>query len=247
LRFTDLSHSDLRVSRTDAFFSEFVDNKSFKELIRGRQFPDIFRQRWNMIYQFFHEGNPSTQLNRTISMARKLYIKVNIEIRMRRCELLEEIAANNWAEYFIAISKDQNEVLKAKAKFADLDPTNASSFWGDSQRLLANIADRSIDNFLLVLSQNFDTLNTIKELSSLFTVLSLKLVNTGTLQMLTDFQETNVCQLKILTNIVLDSGFEIDLLKSTKLYFKLNSKYLGFTEGKIPRILVFRPKQILMK
>ena len=141
------------VSRTDAFFSDFADNESFRELIRGRQFPDIFRQRWNMIYQFFHEGNPSTQLNRTISMARKLYIKVNIEIRMKRCELLEEIAANNWAEYFIAISKDQNEVLKAKTKFADLDPINAYSFWGDSQRLLTNIADRSIDNFLLVLSQ----------------------------------------------------------------------------------------------
>jgi hypothetical protein len=236
------------VSRTDAFFSDFADNESFKELIRGRQFPDIFRQRWNMIYQFFHEGNPSTQLNRTISMARKLYIKVNIEIRMKRCELLEEIAVNNWAEYFIAISKDQNEVLKAKTKFADLDPPNASSFWGDSQRLLANIADRSIDNFLLVLSQNFDSINTIKEkLRSLFTVLPLKLVNTGTLQMLTDLQETNACQLKELTNIVLDSGFEIDLLKSTKLYFKINSKYLGFTEGRIPRILVFRPKQMLIK
>jgi hypothetical protein len=232
------------VSRTDAFFSDFADNESFKELIRGRQFPDIFRQRWNMIYQFFHEGNPSTQLNRTISMARKLYIKVNIEIRMKRCELLEEIAANNWAEYFIAISKDQKEVLKAKTKFADLDPPNASSFWGDSQRLLANIADRSIDNFLLVLSQNFDSLNTIKEkLRSLFTVLPLKLANTGTLQMLTDLQEPNACQLKELTNIVLDSGFEIDLLKSTKLYFKRNSKYLEFTEGRIPRILVFRPKQ----
>jgi hypothetical protein len=232
------------VSRTDAFFSDFADNESFKELIRGRQFPDIFRQRWNMIYQFFHEGNPSTQLNRTISMARKLYIKVNIEIRMKRCELLEEIAANNWAEYFIAISKDQKEVLKAKTKFADLDPPNASSFWGDSQRLLANIADRSIDNFLLVLSQNFDSLNTLKEkLRSLFTVLPLKLVNTGTLQMLTDLQDSNACQLKELTNIVLDSGFEIDLLKSTKLYFKRNSKYLGFTEGRIPRILVFRPKQ----
>jgi hypothetical protein len=236
------------VSRTDAFFSDFADNESFKELIRGRQFPEIFRQRWNMIYQFFHEGNPSTQLNRTISMARKLYIKVNIEIRMKRCEPLEEIAANNWAEYFIAISKDQNEVLKAKTKFADLDPPNAYSFWGDSQRLLTNIADRSIDNFLLVLSQNFDSLKTIEEkLRSLFTVLPLKLVNTGTLQMLTDLQETNVCQLKELTNIVLDSGFEIDLLKSTKIYFKINSKYLGFTEGRIPRILVFRPKQILIK
>ncbi|MFY9794204.1 MAG: hypothetical protein WAK17_29700 [Candidatus Nitrosopolaris sp.] len=234
------------VSRTDAFFSDFAENESFKELIRGRQFPDIFRQRWNMIYQFFHEGNPSTQLSRTITTARKLYIKVNIEIRMKRCELLEEIAVNNWAEYFIAISKDQNEVLKAKSKFADLDPPNASSFWGDSQRLLPNIADRSIDNFLLVLSQNFDSLNTIKDkLRSLFTVLPLKLVNTGTLQMLTDLQETNACQLKELTNIVLDSGFEIDLLKSTKLYFKINSKYLEFTEGRIPRILVFRPKQIL--
>jgi hypothetical protein len=232
------------VSRTDTFFSDFADIESFKELIRSRQFPDIFRQRWNMIYQFFHEGNPSTQLDRTISMARKLYIKVNIEIRMKRCELLEEIAANNWAEYFIAISKDQKEVLKAKTKFADLDPPNASSFWGDSQRLLANIADRSIDNFLLVLSQNFDSLNTLKEkLRSLFTVLPLKLVNTGTLQMLTDLQDSNACQLKELTNIVLDSGFEIDLLKSTKLYFKRNSKYLEFTEGRIPRILVFRPKQ----
>jgi len=235
------------VSRTDAFFSDFADNESFKELIRGRQFPEIFRQRWNMIYQFFHEGNPSTQLNRTISMARKLYIKVNIEIRMKRCELLEEIAANNWAEYFIAISKDQNEVLKAKTKFAELDPPNAYSFWGDSQRLLTNIADRSIDNFLLVLTQNFDSLNTIKEkLRSLFTVLPLKLVNTGTFQMLTDLQETDAFQFKELTNIVLDSGFEIDLLKS-KIYFKINSKYLGITEGRIPRILVFRPKQILVK
>jgi hypothetical protein len=234
------------VSRTDVFFSDFAENESFKELIRGRHFPDIFRQRWNMIYQFFHEGNPSTQLSRTITMARKLYMKVNIEIRMRRCEFLEEIAVNNWAEYFIAISKDQNEVLKAKSKFADLDPPNASSFWGDSQRLLPNIADRSIDNFLLVLSQNFDSLNTIEEkLRSLFAVLPLKLVNTGTLQMLTDLQEAKAYQLKELTNIVLDSGFEIDLVKSTKVYFKINSKYLEFTEGRIPGILIFRPKQKL--
>jgi hypothetical protein len=61
--------------------------------------------------------------------------------------------------------------------------------------------------------------------------------------MLTDLQEPNACQLKELTNIVLDSGFEIDLLKSTKLYFKRNSKYFGLSEGRIPCILVFRPKQ----
>lgn len=228
------------ISRTDAFFSEFAENESFKELIRGRQFPDIFRQRWNMIYQFFHEGNPSTQLIRTISMARRLYIKVNIEIRMRHCELLEKIAANNWAEYFIAISKDQKEILKAKSIFAYLDPPNASSFWGDSERLLPNIADQSIDNFLMVLSQNLDNPDTDQEKSrSLFEILSLKLVNTGTLQLLTDL--TNTCQLKELMNIVLDSGFEKDLLKSTKVYFK--GKYPEFIQDRNPRILIFRPKQ----
>ncbi|HYZ59553.1 MAG TPA: hypothetical protein VE544_07835, partial [Nitrososphaeraceae archaeon] len=67
------------VSRTDAFFSDFADNETFKELIGMRNFPEIFRQRWNLVYQFFHEGNPSTQLNRTISSARRLYLKVNLE------------------------------------------------------------------------------------------------------------------------------------------------------------------------
>ena len=65
-----------------------------------------------LLYQFFHEGNPSTQLNRTINRARRLYLKVNIEIEMRRGDMLEEIAVNNWAEYFIGIGKDQTEVLR---------------------------------------------------------------------------------------------------------------------------------------
>jgi tRNA G46 methylase TrmB len=231
------------VSRTDAFFSDFAENDFFKELIHDRHFPDIFRQRWNMIYQFFHEGNPSTQLSRTISMARKLYFKVNVEIHMSRSEVLREIAANNWAEYFIAIGKDQNEVLKAKSEFADLDPTNASSFWGDSQKLLTNIADKSIDNFLLVSSQCFDPLNLIQDkLSyiSILPVLSLKLVNSGTLQILTDLQKDTE-QYKEFINTVHDSGFEIDLVKSAKVYFKINKKYPEFTQAR-PQILIFRPK-----
>jgi tRNA G46 methylase TrmB len=233
------------VSRTDAFFSDFAENEAFKELIRDRHFPDIFRQRWTMIYNFFHEGNPSTQLSRTVSMARKLYIKVNIEIRMKHWEVLEEMAVNNWAEYFIAIGKDQKEVLKAKSRFAALDPQNAASYWGDSQKLLPNIADRSIDNFLLILSQNFDHLNTIEEklsARSLFAVLALKLVKSGTLQILTDFEEDTV-EYKELINMVFETGFERDLVKPTRVYFKIDHKYPEFTQGKIPRVLIFRPKQ----
>jgi tRNA G46 methylase TrmB len=233
------------VSRTDAFFSDFAENESFKELIRDRRFPDIFRQRWTMIYNFFHEGNPSTQLSRTVTMARKLYIKVNVEIRMKHSEVLEEMAVNNWAEYFIAIGKDQKEVLKAKSKFAALDPQNAASFWGDPQKLLPNIADKSIDNFLLILSQNLNPLNTNEEklfARSLLAVLALKLVKAGTLQILTDSQEDSV-EYRELIKMVLETDFERDLVKPTKVYFKIDRKYPEFTEGRIPQVLIFRPKQ----
>jgi hypothetical protein len=105
--------------------------------------------------------------------------------------------------------------------------------------------DKSIDNFLLILSQNFDPLNTIQEkLSdrSIFAVLLLKLVNSGTLQILTDLQE-DTGQYKELLKIVHDSGFEVNLVKSTKVYLKTDRKYPEFTQGSIPQILIFRPKQ----
>ena len=54
--------------------------------------------------------------------------------------MLEEIAVNNWAEYFIGIGKDQTEVSKAKLRFADLDPPNASViFLGRYSQIIPNI------------------------------------------------------------------------------------------------------------
>jgi tRNA G46 methylase TrmB len=233
------------VSRTDAFFSDFAENELFKDLIRVRHFPEIFRQRWNMVYDFFHEGNPSTQLYKAISKARHSYTKINIEICMRHAEKLEEIATNNWAEFFIGIGNDQKEVLKAKSRFLDLNPSNAAAFWGESQKLLQNIAERSIDNFLLVLPSKLLPIETIERklsLGQLLSILPFKLVNEGTLQLLTDL-ENDDARLVDLINMVLDSGFhQIDRVDSTKTYFKADSKYPEFIEGKTPRILLFRPK-----
>lgn len=139
------------VSRTDAFFADFADLPLYRELLSQKSFPPIFRQRWNLIYQFFHEGNPSTPLNRTIETARKLYSKVNVELGMRRGEMLQVMASDNWSEYFIGIGKDQSEVMKAKSRLSELDPQNASAFWGDERKLLPSLADRSIDNLLIVM------------------------------------------------------------------------------------------------
>lgn len=177
------------VSRTDAFFADFADLPLYRELLAQRGFPDVFRRRWNLIYQFFHEGNPSTPLNRTIEMARKIYFKVNMELDMRQGEMLQEIASNNWSEYFIGIGKDQGEVLKAKSRLAELDPQNASAFWGDVQKLLPSIPDGAIDNFLMVMPSRVEPLDTEEEkakVETMFSILVKKLAQAGAVKVLTD-------------------------------------------------------------
>ena len=171
------------VSRTDAFFADFADLELFRQLMGQRAFPYVFRRRWNLIYQFFHEGNPSTPLNRSIETARKMYSKVNMELGMRRGKMLQAIASDNWSEYFIGIGKDQSEVFKAKSTLAELDPQNASVFWGDERKLLPSIADRSIDNFLIVAPER--SMPAAPE-DWAFGALAKKLAPEGTINVLTD-------------------------------------------------------------
>jgi hypothetical protein len=208
------------VSRTDAFFSDFADNELFKEIIRMRNFPEILRQRWNLVYQFFHEGNPSTQLNRTISSARRLYLKVNLDVGMRNCEMLYRMASNHWSEYFIGIGKDQNEVLRAKSTFATLEPQNASSFWGDAMKLIPRIQDRSIDNFFIVLSERNVSSNTLSSLKALLPNLRVKLVNErGAVQILTDMNAESDL-FKELASIITNASFQLS--HEDNVYFPMD-------------------------
>ena len=208
------------VSRTDAFFSDFADNELFKEIIRMRNFPEILRQRWNLVYQFFHEGNPSTQLNRTISSARRLYLKVNLDVGMRNCEMLYRMASNHWSEYFIGIGKDQNEVLRAKSTFATLEPQNASSFWGDAMKLIPRIQDRSIDNFFIVLPERNVSSNTLSSLKSLLPNLRVKLVNErGAVQILTDMNAESDL-FKELASIITSASFQLS--HEDNMYFPMD-------------------------
>ena len=208
------------VSRTDAFFSDFADNELFKEIIRMRNFPEILRQRWNLVYQFFHEGNPSTQLNRTISNARRLYLKVNLDVGMRNCEMLYRMASNHWSEYFIGIGKDQNEVLRAKSTFATLEPQNASSFWGDAMKLIPRIQDRSIDNFFIVLPERDVSSNTLSSLKALLPNLRVKLVNQrGAVQILTNMNAESDL-FKELASIITNASFQLS--HEENVYFPMD-------------------------
>ncbi len=221
------------VSRTDAFFSDFADLELFKELLMQKTFPDVFRQRWNMIYQFFHEGNPSTPLNRTIDTARKMYFKVNVELGMRQGEMLQKMAAENWSEYFIGIGRDQGEVLKAKSRLAALDPQNASAFWGDVQKLLPAIMDGSIDNFLMVMPERDALLGAQDERTLLRTTLSTlarKLCDGGTVKILTDIEE-NSKKFEVLLEVARNAGLEYDA-KNDKEYFPEGWRDPEFKDGR---------------
>ena len=233
------------VSRTDAYFADFADTDLFKEVVGMRHFPYIFRQRWNMVYQFFHEGNPSTQINRIISKTRNLYLRINMEISMRNGDMLQEIATNNWAEYFIGIGKDQNEVLKAKSKLAELDPPNASVFWGDTQKLLPSIVEKSIDNFLMVIPEiRFDSamkLDYESSLKSILRILPQKLSAGGTLQILTDL-EPNGSSIIELMALISSSQFQINPKGVKKVYFPNDWTDREFIQTRTPQILLFTLK-----
>jgi hypothetical protein len=170
-----------------------------------------------------------------------------MEIAMRRGDMLQEIATNNWAEYFIGIGKDQHEVLKAKSKFAELDPPNASAFWGDTHKLLPSILNKSIDNFLITLPQiaiNHATkLDDGSSLRSILTILPQKLSVGGTLQILTDL-EINSITFNELIAMVLDTGFQINPRKDKKIYFPKDWKDSDFIQGRTPQVLLFMFKGV---
>ncbi|MEM3160846.1 MAG: hypothetical protein QXJ74_08695, partial [Nitrososphaera sp.] len=203
-----------------------------------------FRQRWNLIYQFFHEGNPSTPLNRTIETARRMYLKVNIEVGMRRGEMLQAMAADNWSEYFVGIGRDQGEVLKAKSRLAALDPQNASAFWGDVQKLVPAIMDRSIDNFLIVMPERDSPVGSEEGrmlLQAMFVTLARKLRDGGAVKILTDMEEKSA-QFEALLEVAGEAGLVREARKG-KDYFPEGWDDSEFKDGK-RQVLTLVPKAV---
>jgi len=231
------------VSRTDSYFSDFADTHLFQELIKMRGFPDVFKNRWNSVYQFFHEGNPSTVLVRTITNARKSFLKLNVFVGYFKGEIIYQMANQIYAEFFIGIGEDQNEISFAKSKIAELEPQNASAFWGNSVKLLPSIPDRSIDNFILNLpsSAGLDILTNKISFSSMISTMSQKLINTGNLIVLTDIQKGSDLFNSIYDEI-LSKGF-IDCTEISNFYFsKLDPATLHYPST--PQMMSFCNRQI---
>jgi tRNA G46 methylase TrmB len=153
--------------------------------------------------------------------------------------MLQAMAVENYFEYFIGIGKDQSEVFKAKTRFADLDPQNASAFWGDPEKLLPAISDRSIDNFFIVLPEDYVQVTTMQGKSSLRAMLAIiakKLVSGGKLRILTDLQEESELFTEMIS-IANEAGFQLTS-NSGKSYFPDDWRDPEFRPNRKPQVIV---------
>lgn len=235
------------VSRTDSYFSDFADTHLFQELIKMRGFPDVFKNRWNSVYQFFHEGNPSTVLVRTLINARKSFLKINMIIGYFKGEMIYQMANDIYAEFFIGIGEDQNEISFAKSKIIELEPQNASVFWGNPVKLLPSIPDHSVHNFIINMpkSSELETLTNTASFSSIISTICVKMINTGTLQILTDIPKGsdmfNTIYQEILSKGLIDCS-EVSNSYSYSYLSKLNLASLHDFSN--PYMLSFCQRQI---
>ncbi len=220
----------IAISGTYEYFSEFVNNDLFNKLISRRSFPDIFKQRWNLVYQFYHEGNSANQLNRVIHNAQRVFQNINLEITMHNGEILLYLANKFPTDYFIGISNNSDEVFNTKKKFSESNFKNVFSVFGNIEKVLPNIKTKSIDNILLSISEinltSFEILNiefiirTIKEI--------LKIG--GTLQILSQLEDDNEFVRKLF--LILDNnGFkESSHTAKNHYFFDVNLKKDGITK-----------------
>ena len=207
------------ISKTDQFFSQFIEINLFKSLLNNKSFPDIFKQRWNTVYQFYHEGNPSTQINRTISRSNKSYNIINMEIGIRTGSMLYQMALENPYEYFIGIGNDQEAVLNIKNKFMKIKTQNAACFWGNALKLLPNIQSKSVDNLFLIIDKDH-FIPSLSELSVIFTSINNILKDEGIIQILITIND----------NIYIDNIFKIaESLNFIKVESKITAEYFHKT------------------
>lgn len=176
------------VSRTDRFLSLFSEGSLFKDIITRRNFPDVFRQKWNNVYQFFHEGNPANKINNLILEAKTKFEKINMDVKTSSCDFLINNALSKRNEYFIGIVKDKAEIINTQAKLSGIKIDNLEILPGNSDDILPFIKDKSVDNFIVTLFYDKSKKTTNKEriLKNLLHSYSSKLNQGGTIQIVVD-------------------------------------------------------------
>jgi hypothetical protein len=227
------------VSGTDRFLSLFSEGSLFKEIVSGKNFPVVFRQKWDNVYRFFHEGNPSNRINKIILDARTRYQKINMEIDMNKCDFLIINALANKNEFFIGIGKNKEDIMIAQSKLKVFEKENIEILTGNIEKLLPFIKDKSIDNIIINISNELKIdINKATLLKDLFYSYNSKLVLNGTIQIIINKNQDYDEVISLMPN----QEFKIINI-STNIISKyiLNNKFIDFDNlGKVKIITILK-------
>ncbi|MDQ3083234.1 MAG: HD domain-containing protein [Thermoproteota archaeon] len=195
------------VSRTDRFLSLFSEGSLFKDIISRKNFPDVFRQKWDNVYQFFHEGNPSNKINNLILDAKTKYEKINMDVSTSNCDYLINTALQNKNEYYIGIVKDKEEIINTQAKLSGLQIENLEILRGNPDNILPFIKDKFVDNFIITIfcDNSEKRVNKERILKNLLHSYKSKLSQDGTIQIIVENEQ----DFRKIMSLIPEHGFKI--------------------------------------
>ena len=195
------------VSRTDRFLSLFSEGSLFKDIISRKNFPDVFRQKWDNVYQFFHEGNPSNKINNLILDAKTKYEKINMDVSTSNCDYLINTALQNKNEYYIGIVKDKEEIINTQAKLSGLQIENLEILPGNPDNILPFIKDKFVDNFIITIfcDNSEKRVNKERILKNLLHSYKSKLSQDGTIQIIVENEQ----DFRKIRSLIPEHGFKI--------------------------------------
>ncbi len=130
-----------------------------------------------------------------------------MEMDMNNCEFIISNAIIKKNEFFIGIGKNKEDIMTAQSKLNVAGIENLEVFPGNTERLLPFIKDRSIDNFIITITNdnNKKNFNKTRLLRDLFYSHSSKLVMNGTIQIITGKDQDN----ENIISLIPDQEFKI--------------------------------------
>ena len=129
-----------------------------------------------------------------------------MELDMNSCEFIISNAIIKKNEFFIGIGKNKDDIMTAQSKLKEAGIENLEVFPGDTERLLPFIKDRSIDSFIITMTNDEKKdLNKTMLLKDLFYSHGSKLVMNGTIKVITGKDQDH----KNIASLIPDQEFKI--------------------------------------
>jgi hypothetical protein len=113
--------------------------------------------------------------------AKTKYQKINVEMDTKNCDFLISNALSFKNEFYLGIGKDKENIMIAQTKLKSLKIENMQFCLGNIEKILPFIKDKSIDNFILDVTNEKEIDKSKQSLKDIFYIYNSKFSPNGTI------------------------------------------------------------------